>query len=118
MPVRDLNPAAPLAATVYELEKLRCNLCGNVYTATAPPEVGEKKYDETAVSMMAVLRYGAGVPWNRTEGLEANFGIPLPAAPQCAILTAPALPLHTHLEELKRQAAHREEFHNDDTSMR
>ena len=60
---------APLAATVYELEKLRCNLCGNVYTAPAPPEAGKKKYDETAVSMMAVLRYGSGVPWNRTEGL-------------------------------------------------
>jgi hypothetical protein len=25
----------PLAAAVYELEKLRCNLCGNVYTAAA-----------------------------------------------------------------------------------
>src|SRR6516164_94111 len=35
----------PLAATVYELEKLRCNLCGNVYTAAAPPEAGEKKGD-------------------------------------------------------------------------
>jgi hypothetical protein len=33
----------PLAAAVYELEKLRCNLCGNVYTAAAPPEAGEKK---------------------------------------------------------------------------
>ena len=29
---------APLAATVYELEKLRCNLCGKVFTAAAPPE--------------------------------------------------------------------------------
>jgi transposase len=109
---------APLAATVYELEKLRCNLCGNVYTAAAPPEAGEKKYDETAVSMMAVLRYGAGVPWNRTEGLEANFGIPLPAATQCEILTAHAVPLQPALEELKRQAAQSEVVHNDDTSMR
>jgi hypothetical protein len=32
----------PLAAAVYELEKLRCALCGNVYTAAAPPEAGEK----------------------------------------------------------------------------
>ena len=118
MPVRDLNPAAPLAATVYELEKLRCNLCGNVYTAAAPPEAGEKKYDETAVSMMAMLRYGSGVPWNRTEGLEANFGIPLPAATQCEILTAHAIPLQPALEELKRQAAQSEVVHNDDTSMR
>ncbi len=109
---------APLAATVYELEKLRCNLCGNVYTAAAPPEAGEKKYDETAVSMMAVLRYGTGVPWNRTEGLEANFGIPLPAATQCEILAANVIPLQPALEELKRQAAQAEVVHNDDTSMR
>jgi len=108
----------PLAATVYELEKLRCNLCGNVYTAAPPPEAGEKKYDETAVSMMAVLRYGSGVPWNRTEGLEANLGIPLPAATQCEILTANAVPLQPALEELKRQAAQSEVVHNDDTSMR
>lgn len=108
----------PLAATVYELEKLRCNLCGNVYSASAPPEAGEKKYDETAVSMMAVLRYGAGVPWNRTEGLEFNFGIPLPAATQCEILTAHMVPLQPALEELKRQAAQSEVVHNDDTSMR
>ena len=109
---------APLAATVYELEKLRCNLCGNVYTADAPPEAGEKKYDETAVSMMAVLRYGSGVPWNRTEGLEANFGIPLPAATQCEILAANVVSLQPALEELKRQAAQAEVVHNDDTSMR
>ena len=27
---------APLAATAYELERLRCNLCGEIYTAAAP----------------------------------------------------------------------------------
>jgi hypothetical protein len=37
-----------------ELEIERCNFCGNVYTAATPAEAGEKKYDETAVSMMAV----------------------------------------------------------------
>jgi len=108
----------PLGATVYELGSLRCNLCGHVYTAAAPPEAGEKKYDETAVSMMAVLRYGTGVPWNRSEGLQANLGIPLPAATQCEILTAHAVPLQPALEELKRQAAQGEVVHNDDTSMR
>ncbi|MGC9951824.1 MAG: hypothetical protein ABSF64_36220 [Bryobacteraceae bacterium] len=48
---------APIAATVYELEKLRCNLCGK-FAAAAPEGVGEKKYDESAASMMALLRYG------------------------------------------------------------
>ena len=27
---------APIAATVYELARLRCNLCGDVFTAAAP----------------------------------------------------------------------------------
>jgi len=109
---------APLAATVYELEKLRCNLCGNVYTAAAPAEAGEKKYEESAASMIAMLRYGSGFPWNRLEKLEDSLGIPLPAATQCEIMKETAVPLQTALEELKRQAAQGEVVHNDDTSMR
>lgn len=34
----------PVAATIYELQKLRCNLCDQVFTATPPPEAGERKY--------------------------------------------------------------------------
>ena len=30
---------APIQATVYELQKLRCHLCGQVFTAE-PPAVG------------------------------------------------------------------------------
>jgi transposase len=61
----------PLDATVYELEKLRCNLCGKVFTAEAPEGVGDqKKYDATAATMIALLRYGSGFPWNRLEGLQ------------------------------------------------
>ena len=67
---------APIAATVYELEKLRCNLCGDVFTAAAPEGAGEKKYDETAASMIAMLRYGSGFPWNRLEGLDREPGHP------------------------------------------
>jgi transposase len=109
---------APLAATVYELEKLRCNLCGDVFTATAPEDVGEKKYDETAASMIAVLRYGSGVPWYRLQGLEKSLGIPLPVATQCEIVAETAVILQPALQELTRQAAQGEVVHNDDTSMR
>ena len=109
---------APLAATVYELEKLRCHLCGNVYTAEAPPEAGGKKYDESAASMIALLRYGSGVPWYRLRGLERSLGIPLPVATQCEIVAETAAPLQPALDELQRQAAQGEVVHNDDTSMR
>jgi transposase len=61
---------APIAATVYELERLRCNLCGDVFEAEAPAGVGEKKYDESAAAMIGLLKYGSGVPFYRLEGLE------------------------------------------------
>jgi transposase len=109
---------APIAATVYELEKLRCNLCGDVFTAAAPEEAGEEKYDETAASMIALLRYGSGFPWYRLEGLQENLGIPLPVATQCEIVKETAAQIQPAGDELIRQAAQGGVVHNDDTSMR
>jgi transposase len=109
---------APIAAQVYELERLRCNLCGEVYEAEAPPEVGEKKYDESAAAMIALLKYGSGVPWDRLERLEASLGIPLPASTQCEIVAETAEVLRPVFEELIRQAAQGEVFYNDDTHMK
>ena len=109
---------APIAATVYELEKLRCNLCGDAFTAAAPEEAGEEKYDETAASMIALLRYGSGFPWYRLEGLQENLGIPLPVATQCEIVKETAAQIQPAGDELIRQAAQDDVVHNDDTSMR
>jgi hypothetical protein len=109
---------APIAATVYELERLRCHLCGEVYEAEAPPVVGEKKYDESAGAMMGLLRYGSGVPWCRLEGLEASLGIPLPASTQCEIVAEVAEGIRPAFAELLRQAAQGEVFYNDDTGMK
>jgi transposase len=109
---------APIAATVYELERLRCNLCGEIFEAEAPASVGEKKYDETAAAMIAVLKYGSGVPFYRLEGLEASLGIPLPASTQWEIVEEIAAPIQPAFDELIRQAAQGEVFYNDDTSMK
>jgi transposase len=113
-----IHGQAPIAATRYDLERLRCHSCGEVFTAKAPEGVGEKKYDETAVSMIALLRYGNGFPWHRLEVLQASLGIPLPAATQCEILAEVAVMLQVILQELIRQAAQGEVVHNDDTGMR
>jgi transposase len=108
---------APIEATVYALEKLRCNLCGEVFTAEAPEGVGEEKYDATTASMIALLRYGSGFPWNRLAGLEESLGIPLPAATQCEIVAEAAAAIQPAMAELIRHAAQGEVLHNDDTSM-
>ena len=112
-----LRGQAPIAATVYELEKLRCNLCGEVFTAKAPAGVGQEKYDSTTASMIALLRYGSGFPWNRLADLEESLGVPLPVATQCEIGAEAAATLQPAMEELIRQAAQGAVLHNDDTSM-
>lgn len=109
---------APLAATVYELERLRCNACGQVFTAEEPEGVGPEKYDETAAAMIAQLKYGSGIPFYRLESLEEQLGIPLPAATQWEIVEEAAETIKPAHEELIRQAAQGEVLHNDDTSMR
>jgi len=108
----------PLEATRYEMERLRCNGCGEVYTANAPAEAGAEKYDETAAAMIAQLRYGSGVPFKRLERLEGNLGIPLPAATQWGVAEKAALGLGSAYDEFIRQAALGEVMHNDDTGMR
>jgi transposase len=109
---------APLAATVYELDRLRCNLCGEVFTAPEPEGIGPEKYDETTAAMIALLKYGSGMPFYRLEKLEDLLGIPLPASTQWEIVEEAAEVIKAARDELIRQAAQGEVLHNDDTSMR
>ena len=86
---------APLKATVFEMERLRCNACGQVFTADEPASAGPEKYDMTAVAMIALLKYGTGMPFNRMERLEEQLGMPLPAATQWELMEAAAKPIRT-----------------------
>jgi transposase len=108
----------PLEATRYEMERLRCNGCGEVFTAEEPAEAGAEKYDETAAAMIAQLRYGSGVPFKRLERLEGTLGIPLPAATQWGVVEKAALGMRPAYDEFIRQAALGEVIHNDDTGIR
>jgi transposase len=108
----------PLAATIYHLQKLRCHLCGQVFTAPAPAETDNGKYDATAGSMIGLLKYGSGLPFNRLEGLQGYLEIPLPASTQWDIVQAVATNLAPAFEELIRQAAQGEVLHNDDTTVK
>jgi len=113
-----MHGQAPLGATVYELQKLRCHLCGEIFTAEAPPGVGEDKYDAASASMIALLKYGSGLPFNRLERLQGSLGLPLPAATQWDIVNHSGGWIAPALEELIRQAAQGQIVHNDDTTMK
>jgi transposase len=108
----------PLAAKIYQLQKLRCHLCGQVFTAPAPEAAGVRKYDATAGSMIGLLKYGGGLPFHRLDGLQADLGVPLPASTQWDIVKAVAVNIEPVFDELIRQAAQGEVLHNDDTTVK
>jgi uncharacterized protein with PIN domain len=65
---------APVEATVFEMERLRCNACQQVFTADEPETAGAAKYDETAVAMIALLKYGRECHSNGWKGSRNNWG--------------------------------------------
>jgi transposase len=109
---------APLLATVYRLEKLRCDLCGKIFTAPLPQEAGSKKYDTAAVAMIALLKYGSGLPFNRLQTLQNNLGVPLPSSTQWDIIIRSADCFKPAYRKLIELAAQGELFHNDDTTIK
>jgi len=106
-----------LQARIYEPERWRCNLCDEIFTAPLPPEAGDKKYDETAGSMIALLKYGSGVPFYRLQGLQESLQVPLPAATQWEIVAEVAKQATPAWEALLTEAAQGTVLHNDDTTM-
>ncbi|MFP3871173.1 MAG: IS66 family transposase [Syntrophobacteria bacterium] len=113
-----ITGAAPRNATVYERTRLRCNLCGEIFTPPLPPEVGDAKHDASAAAMVAVLKYGCGMPFHRLEKLQENLGQPVPASTQWDMVQASALTLTPLLHALENAAAQGEVVHNDDTTAR
>jgi transposase len=109
---------APLSATVYEMARLRCNACGTVFAAPTPEGIGEKKYDETVAALIALLRYGCGLPFNRIERMQEDLGIPMPAGTQWELVEQAVEPMVPACDELVRQAAQGQVLHNDDTPMK
>ena len=110
---------APLGATVYRLQRLRCRLCDAIFTAALPAAVAScPKYDSSCAAMIALLRYGNGLPHFRLEGLQASLYVPLPDATQWDIVSKAVPGPRAAFQELIRQAAQAPLLHSDDTPMK
>jgi len=107
---------APLDATVFEHEQMRCNLCGETYKTE--PLSAAAKYDESAVAQIGNLKYGTGMPFNRLAKLQHGMGVPLPAATQWDLVEKGARDLLPIYREIQIQAAQGDVVHNDDTPMK
>jgi transposase len=113
-----LDGHALLSAVRYELEKLRCSACGQIFTASVPAGAGMEKYSARARAVLALARYYLGVPWYRLEGFQAFVGVPVPDATQwdqAEFVGDCAYPVFRYLEKM---AAQGEVIFQDDTPQR
>lgn len=97
-------------------------LCGEIFSAEVPEDVAMnsngEKFDPQAKSMIAILRYGSGLPLNRLGELQKNMGIPTPVSTLWEKTEEAADKIYPAYEELKRQAAQGDIIHNDDTGIK
>lgn len=110
--------AAPISATGYALQRLRCDTCGGVFTAPAPAEAGSQKYDRSVGVTVALMRYGSGMPHCRLARFQHSVGVPLPESTQWELMKPLFQQAQPLFEELIRQAAQSPLIHHDDTPMR
>ena len=108
----------PVRATIYELQKLRCQACGQLFTAERPAAAGEQKYDPAVGSMIGLLKYGHGFPFHRLAVMQEYLDVPLAASTQWQIVALASESYQPAYDELLRQAAQGELVHNDDTTAR
>jgi transposase len=109
---------ALLAAMRYELEKLRCSACGQVFTAPLPAEAGEEKYSARARAALVVSRYYLGLPCYRIESYQAMLGVPVADATQWDQIERVADCGYVVFAQLESLAAQGELIYQDDTRVR
>ncbi len=108
----------PIQVTFYELEQLRSNGCDSVFSAPLPEGVGPEHYDPSAVSLIALSKYGMGLPFYRQAALFACLGTPIAVATQYELVAEAAERIRPAYEQFVDLAAQGELAHYDDTSMK
>jgi len=109
---------ALLSAIRYELEKLRCSACGEVFTAPLPTPVGAEKYSPQARAVIALGRYYLGLPFYRIEQYQALVGVPVADATLWDLAERVANCAWPVFEALWDLAAQGEVIFQDDTHVR
>jgi transposase len=107
-----------ITATRFEQQVLRCSACQYRFAARLPDEVLPEKYDATADATIALMKYGAGMPWYRLAKLQRLMDLPLPVSNQferCEAVAEAVAPVYRQLE---LEAARGEVFYSDDTSVK
>jgi transposase len=110
--------AAPLSIETHYCERLRCNLCGDLFTAPLPLEIQMTPVATAEANVIAAItKYQAATPFYRFATVLKGYGTPLPPTrlySMAASVAGDALPVFA---AFCNKAAQGELFQNDDTKV-
>jgi transposase len=113
-----IDGQALLSAIRYELAKLRCSACGQIFTAGLPEGAGATKYSPQARAVLAVGRYLLGLPLYRIAAYQAMLGVPVPDATQWDQIEVLGDCAYKVFAQMEHEAAQGELIFHDDTAVR
>jgi transposase len=114
---------SPFQPEMHIMERLRCNACGQFFTADLPESVtkdgdSSQKYGHSARSLMAINKFHTGVPYYRQGSVQDLLGVSLTASTIFDQVEQVANAAHPVFNALIKQAANAQQYYIDDTSKR
>lgn len=114
---------SPYTPVQHVMERLRCNACGEYFTADVTRAVSDDgelkhKYGYSARALMAVSKYYAGSPFYRQGSMQSLLGVSISASTifdQTEYLANDVFPVFNILCALAADARH---YYMDDTTHR
>lgn len=107
-----------LQVEIYKPERLRCSLCGKIFTADLPHDMGGTRVDCTAKAIVSLLKYRAGLPFYRQGQLQEILGAPISASEIWEMTEDVADALQPIYAVMCEEASNAVLIHNDDTTSR
>jgi len=102
----------------YEFEKLRCTLCGDVFTAPPPEDFPLEKYDPYFKANLVIQKYFMASPFYRQEQYHRLLGVPFPDSTQWDLVESVANCAYPVLNVLEQLAANGTHINHDDTRVK
>ena len=108
-----------LQVEIYRPERLRCPVCGKIFTAALPKELTEgTRADGTAKAIVSLLKYRAGIPFYRQGQVNEILGTPISPSEIWEMTEDVANAVQPVYAAMCEYAAVAELIQNDDTKAR
>jgi transposase len=107
-----------LKGLIWNIQKLRCGGCSEIFRAKLPKEAAQPKADFAAKAVVCISKYQLGTPLYRLEAILKLQGLPVSDSELWEWTEDVGVALFPVHQELTKMAAAANVIHHDDTSVK